>query len=197
MVYCVSDGCGRPDRANFANAFNAEWIHVWIVFLHKERLDLWDIGIYRNMILAKVSIYDAAHMLIEHSMFHERHADTPDDATYELAAGSLGIEDAARSKRAHVACHTYLSRIGMHMHLGKVCTKGTGSVFLQLWIRLDILHDLHNIHGMTAENICVALRLARIILQETAPVFNCHLLHLLLVERRRSIGHGDRQYFAP
>ena len=103
MENSIPDGRGRSDDSNLAHSFYADWIHDRIVLLDKNDLDVVYVGIDRNVILGEIVIHDAAVISIDKAFFVQRHAHSPNDATENLAAGGLGVQNSARRHRVHYA----------------------------------------------------------------------------------------------
>src|SRR4051812_27422453 len=59
-------------------------------------LDLWNVRIHGDVVIGEVSRDHARGARIPDGILVERHADRPDDATEELAARRLRVQDLAR-----------------------------------------------------------------------------------------------------
>ena len=66
---CVSDGvrhrAGRSRDADFADALDAEHVHMRIVLVDHERLHMRHVGIHGHMIVGEVGIDDPARAVID------------------------------------------------------------------------------------------------------------------------------------
>ena len=54
MPDCIRDRARRASGPDFAHAFDAESVHVWVVFLDKDRFDRGHIGVHGDVVLGQI-----------------------------------------------------------------------------------------------------------------------------------------------
>src|SRR5437762_1046053 len=89
MVDRIRDRCRDAGDADLANALRADGADMQVRLLDKRDVDRTDVRVHRHMVLREISIYIAAGSRVDERFLFERHADAPDDAADDLAAGRL------------------------------------------------------------------------------------------------------------
>src|SRR5262249_28040067 len=144
VIDCVSDSRGNADDPYLAYPFDAERIAV-VRLVDKNDLDVFDVRVHRHKIFGDIGINDSTIPVIDQRFLAQRHSDTPDHATYDLARRGLGVEDAPGGNGADDARDADHAELLVHLHLSEdrrmcvVCARvlaGVGSYF-----PLDAVHS--------------------------------------------------------
>src|SRR5208283_374139 len=120
MVDRVRNRRRNADNADLAEPLDAERIAVvWLV--DEDDPDVMYIGIYRHMILGEIAVHETAISVVDHALFVQRHADTPDHAAQDLAARGLGVQDTPGGNRADDARDANHAKLLVNLNLSKDC----------------------------------------------------------------------------
>ena len=93
VVDSVGDSGGDTDDADLADTATAHGIDVRVGLVDEVDVKVVDVGVGADGVVGEVGVDDAA--VVEVGFFHEGHADAHGNAAEDLAARSLGIDDAA------------------------------------------------------------------------------------------------------
>ena len=119
MIDRIGDRRRGPHDADLAYAFDAERIDLVILLLNEDHVDRMYVGIHRHVILGKTMIHEAPEPMIGRGLLVQRHADASDHGPENLAAGNLGIENAAGRHRADHARDPNDPELRIDPHLGE------------------------------------------------------------------------------
>src|SRR5262245_46005715 len=100
MEYRIRDRRGRAYDPKFTEALHAERIHDRVALLDENHVDIAHVSVDGHVILGEIVVDEASKLLIDDAFFLQSHTDPPDDATNDLTARCLGVQNAAASDRA-------------------------------------------------------------------------------------------------
>src|SRR5215210_3866830 len=124
MVHGVCDCRGYAGDAYFTDAVPTQGIGVIVRHLHKLYFEVGNISVNRHMIFGKIGIDGSAVPQVHDAFFHQRHADTHDDATINLAYCSLHVENGARIDDCNPAADAHDAEVAVDFHFAEVRSEG-------------------------------------------------------------------------
>src|SRR6185503_15353394 len=90
---------------------------------------------------------------VDMRFLQQRHADAEYDATDQLAACGLGVDDAPTVERTDEAAHADLTEIGIDPHLRELCTECVHRVALLLLTGLHLATRLNRTQIATCQQL--------------------------------------------
>src|SRR5262245_25940551 len=128
MEYSICDRCGRAHDPKFTEPFHTEGIDDRVVLLDENHVDVWYVSVDGHVILGQAVVHKACKLLIDDAVSFQRHPDSPDDATNDLTARGLGVQDATTSDRADDPRDPDRSEVIVDTHFHKHCRMRTSCV---------------------------------------------------------------------
>src|SRR5262245_53128932 len=121
MEYRIRDRCGRAHDPQFTEALHAERIHDRVPLLDENHVDIWYVSVDGHVILGQIVVHEASTLLIDDAFFLQGRTDSTDDATNDLTACCLGVQDATSGDRADDARDPDRSKVIVDPHFHKHC----------------------------------------------------------------------------
>src|SRR5690606_14905628 len=119
VEYAVSDRGSGADDPELAQPLYAKRRDVGIRLVNEDHIYVTDIGMYRHVILGEIVVHDAADAVIGQRLLLQRHPKAHHDPTDDLAAGGLGIDDAAGGSGADDPRHPDHTQLLVDADLGE------------------------------------------------------------------------------
>src|SRR5262249_31381484 len=107
-----------PDDADLAEALDPQRIAV-VRLVDEDDLDIMHVSMHRHVIFRDIGIHDAAEPVIDRRFLMQRHADSPDYATEDLAARRLHVQDASSRDGGDNASDADPAQLLVHVHFGE------------------------------------------------------------------------------
>ena len=117
MEYRIGDCRRRSNDTDFAHTLDTERRNFRIRLIYEDHIDILNIGMGRDMILAQVMIHEATEAIIHHRLFMQCHTKPPDNATDDLATRRLGIQNTPGRYRTYDSRHAVHTEILVYPHL--------------------------------------------------------------------------------
>src|SRR6266550_6005685 len=97
------DGVGNGGRdtgcADFTNPLDPDRIHVPVVLVDEDHVDVRDVGVDGQEVFRQVGVQIPSGSCVDGRVLPERHAEAVDDASDQLAASGLAVQDPANAVR--------------------------------------------------------------------------------------------------
>ncbi len=111
-------------------------VEVRVVFVDPGRLDPEHVGMGGHVVLGQVVVEEAAAVLVDHGLLHQRHAQPHRHAADELGLGQRLVDDEARGEHPEQPGDPHLSGVHVHPDLGELRPERVPG---ELRVGLDIL----------------------------------------------------------
>src|SRR5438128_7628007 len=122
VEHCIGDGRARTADPEFSDALDAEMIRFVVEVLEHDRIDRWDVGMYRDEVFGKIAIHVVAVAGVHERSFMERRTRTPDHPADQLRSRGLRIDDTPRGEHSQ---HSAQPHFAGHVVNRNFCETGT------------------------------------------------------------------------